>query len=272
MKAFSVASWNVKHFGGNPQRVKRVIDFLNAQSPDVFALYEVEGKEVFTELVSSMPTYTFHITEGKETQEILLGVRQGLTAFFTQKLEFQAGVSYMRPGALLTITISGKHYPLLFLHVASGNDPRGLGLRDDMLTRACDFRKILDAASGVDGKANYVFLGDFNLMGMDYRYVKGRDINHDDELAKLRAEANIRKMRVLKKDAPATWSDGTKSSIKPSDLDQVVAADHLQFTAYGNAEVSVRGWPKEPTSVNQDQWVRDYSDHALLYFEIQSIP
>ena len=45
-KAFSVASWNIEHFKQKPEsqaRVDRVIAFLNAQTPDVFALYEVEG-------------------------------------------------------------------------------------------------------------------------------------------------------------------------------------------------------------------------------------
>src|SRR5512137_700630 len=124
--AFSVASWNVEHFKGVPGRVQRVVEFMSAQAPDVFALYEVEGAEVFQALVGRMPNYTFHITEGPQVQEILLGVRHGLSAFFTQKLEFKSGVTALRPGALLTVTIEGAHYPLLFLHTASGNDPRGL--------------------------------------------------------------------------------------------------------------------------------------------------
>jgi hypothetical protein len=32
-----------------------------------------------------MPDYTFHITEGQQVQQILLGVRTRITAFFTQK-------------------------------------------------------------------------------------------------------------------------------------------------------------------------------------------
>jgi hypothetical protein len=33
------------------------------------------------------------------------------------------------------VTIDGVNYTLLFLHTKSGTDPRGLGLRDDMLER-----------------------------------------------------------------------------------------------------------------------------------------
>ena len=75
-KAFSVASWNVEHFKsqGVSSRVEDVVEFLAEQRPDVFALYEVEGKEVFDALTTLMPEYTFHITEGQQVQQILLGV------------------------------------------------------------------------------------------------------------------------------------------------------------------------------------------------------
>jgi hypothetical protein len=110
------------------------------------ALYEVEGKEIFEELTKKLPSYSFHITEGPQVQEILLGVNPALTAFFTQRTEFNAGVSLLRPGALLTVTVDRANYPMLFLHTKSGDDPRGLGLRDDMLVRAFDFRRALDCS------------------------------------------------------------------------------------------------------------------------------
>jgi len=52
-KKFTVASWNVEHFRGDPSRVVRISGFLKgdgggpAEVPDVFALYEVEGKDVY---------------------------------------------------------------------------------------------------------------------------------------------------------------------------------------------------------------------------------
>ena len=60
-KAFSLASWNVEHFKNAPTRVADVIALLASLDPDVFALYEVEGKDVFGELVTQMPDYQFHI-------------------------------------------------------------------------------------------------------------------------------------------------------------------------------------------------------------------
>lgn len=271
--AFSVASWNVEHFKEDRSRVERVVAFLKKQKPDIFALYEVEGSVVFKELVQVMKDYTFHITEGPQVQEILLGVRQGLTAFFTQKIEFKSGASAMRPGALLTVTVADKHYPLLFLHTASGNDPRGLGLRDDMMLRAVDFRKPLDSAAKKAGgeSANYIFLGDLNTMGMEYKFVKGKDISPDDELTKLSKQAKKRGMRLLSKTAPATWSNGSKSSIPNSNLDHVVAADHLVFTQFNGSDVSVRGWAEKKTTQEQDEWIKQFSDHSLLYFEVHKV-
>ena len=268
-KAYSLLSWNVEHFKGEADRVARVVGVLKKQKPDVFALYEVEGKDVFSALTSTMSGYTFHITEGPQVQEILVGVRSTFTAFFTQKLAFKSGAALMRPGALLTLTIAGKNYPILFLHTASGNDPRGLGLRDDMLVRACEFRATLDKATPDGGPANYLFLGDLNTMGMQYRYVPARNIPAGDELIKLAKQAGRSGMRVLSKSAPNTWSNGSKSKIPPSNLDHVVAATHLKFRSQAGADVAVRGWPELATPAEQDKWIGEHSDHGFLYLEVQ---
>jgi hypothetical protein len=41
-----LATWNVEHLGDKKPaaRIPKVIDFLNAQKPDVLAIYEVEGQ------------------------------------------------------------------------------------------------------------------------------------------------------------------------------------------------------------------------------------
>jgi endonuclease/exonuclease/phosphatase family metal-dependent hydrolase len=270
-KAFTLVSWNVEHFKNDDDRVPRVIDLLNAQNPDVFGLYEVEGKVVFNALVTKMPNYTFHITEGEAVQEILVGVRSNITSFFTQKLDFKSGVSSLRPGALVTLTISGKHYPILFLHTKSGDDPRGLGLRDDMLVRACEFRRILDKSGGAINTANYMFIGDLNTMGMRYRHVPNHNIAGVDEVTKLQAEAARFDMRVLTKDEPFTWSNGSTSSIPSANLDHVVAADHLAFRKFNGADVTVKGWPKEPNALAKDEWIKKHSDHGILVLEVQKV-
>ncbi|HSF10653.1 MAG TPA: hypothetical protein VLA60_14685, partial [Nitrospirales bacterium] len=142
-KAFSVASWNVEHFGAMTKKkakpkkpVGPIIEFLARQHADVVAVYEVLGSTVYDTIVTVMPDYQFHITEGPQTQEILIGVKRTFSSFFTQRLEFNSGVSVLRPGALLTVQVEGKAYPLLFLHLKSLTEPRGFGLRDDQTERA----------------------------------------------------------------------------------------------------------------------------------------
>src|SRR4029453_388070 len=121
---------------------------------------------------------------------------------------------------------------------------------------------VLDKAAGKP--ANYLFLGDLNVMGMEYTYLRERDIDAPQELEKMRRFADRRGMKLLSKDEPVTWSNGSASSIAPSDLDQVVAADHMAFKAFAGAEVQVNGWPKEPTAATQDEWIMRYSDHGCL--------
>jgi exonuclease III len=272
-KAFSIASWNVEHFKGDPTRTNRVIDFLKKQNPDVIGLYEVEGSEVFSEVTAKFPGYTFQITEGPETQEILVGVKSTLSAFITQKLEFKSGNSFMRPGLLLTITISGKQYSILFLHLASSNEPRGFGLRDDMAVRAINFRKTLDKASG--GNANYIFLGDLNTMGLDYPYKK--EIESAVELKRWDTRAKqFYGLRRLIKTQDVTWSNGSVSTIPDSNLDHVYASAHLKFkqfnkTSSEKADVSVRGWVNAKSDAEKNKWIKDYSDHSLLFLEVQKV-
>ena len=272
-KAFSVASWNVEHFKGDLTRTNRVINFLKKQKPDVIGLYEVEGSEVFGEVTAKFPGYTFQITEGPETQEILVGVKSNLSAFMTQKIEFKSGSRYMRPGLLLTVTISGKQYSILFLHLASSNEPRGFGLRDDMAVRAIKFRKILDKAAG--GNANYIFLGDLNTMGLEYPYDK--DIASTTELKRWDSRAKkYYDLRRLIKTHDISWSNGSTSSIPDSNLDHVYASEHLMFKQFnkigsGKADVSVRGWVDAKTNAEKDKWIKDYSDHSLLFLEVQKV-
>jgi exonuclease III len=266
-KLFSVASWNVEHFKDDLSRVGRVVQFLKDQNPDVFALYEVEGKHVFNELTARMPNYNCHITEGQQTQEILIGARNTLTAFFTQKLEFKSGNTYLRPGALLTLTVAGVHYPLLFLHTKSGNNPLGLGIRDDMFQRALEFRKTLDSTAD-NGSANYLFMGDLNTMGMLYPFEK--NIDALIELQKLDAGAKKRKMRRLAKTKEMSWWNGPGSSLVPSNLDHVVAADHLKFKSFGpNTQIDVRGWASLTTDPEKLDWIKSYSDHSLMFFQLE---
>ena len=76
-------------------------------------------------------------------------------------------------------------------------------------------------------------------------------------------------MRLLSKSHPTTWSNGSRSRYADADLDHVLAARHLAFKPLRGAEVEVLGWPTLATAAERDAWIRDYSDHGLLVFEVQ---
>lgn len=279
-KALSILSWNVEHFGKTKKNspspnkpVGPIIDLIAQQKADVVAIYEVVGRHIFDTVTEKMPEYHFHITEGPQTQEILVGVKKGLSSFFTQKTEFKSGARALRPGALLTVTKNGHQYPLLFLHLKSMSDPKGFGLRDDMTEKAIKLKKLLDKQrqkNGLPGNANFIFLGDLNTMGMSLTY-SGKDISGKEEIERLRKRLSSKsvKMKLLSKTHDGTYWPGTNSSYPISNLDHVVAADHLEFKAFSGAEINVTGWVNEPTDAKRDLWADKYSDHALLYFVVQ---
>ncbi len=181
----------------------------------------------------------------------------------------------LRPGALLNLTIDGTNYPLLFLHLKSLTEPKGFGLRDDMTQRAMKFRQLLNKqhkAAGKPGMANFLFLGDLNTMGMNLSYSK-KDISGVEEIARLEKRLAIKSvaMEILGKSHPATWWPGSKSRLKQSNLDHVVAAKHLKFKQFDGANVDVRGWVTESSAKKKDAWAKKFSDHCLLYFEVQKV-
>jgi hypothetical protein len=274
-KAFSVISWNVEHFGATDKNrtkptkaIAPIIKYIADQKADVVGIYEVVGSMVFDEVTNAMPDYHWHITEGPQVQEILIGVKKGFSSFFTQKVAFKSGQSTLRPGALLTIKLEGQIYPLLFLHLKSLTDPKGFGLRDDMTEKALKFIKTLKKVGNQD--PNYIFMGDLNTMGMNLTY-NDKDISGPEELQRLITRATKRSLKVLSKSHEATHFPKPKAKYGPSDLDHVVAANHLQFKLFDGKAVDVRGWSREATKAKQRAWANKYSDHALLYFEVQKV-
>lgn len=269
MARFSVLSWNVENFKVDRTDVNRVVQHVRSYNPDVFALLEVVGPEVHGRVALQFPTHSFHMTYGQQAQEILIGVRKTLTAFFTQKTTFKAGNAFLRPGALITLSIGNTPYNLLFLHTKSSPKPVGLGLRDDMFYRAFKLKRRLNDM--VNGNAKFIFCGDLNTMGMRYPY-QG-NIDYSTELRKLGRDASRVGMRVLDKSHDATWTD-LRQRLEDSNLDHVVASTSVNITRwdFGNGvqgEVEVAGWNEYATgSPGWRSFVDRVSDHCSLYFEV----
>ena len=58
--------------------------------------------------------------------------------------------------------------------------------------------------------------------------------------------------------------------------DHVYAAKHLAFAVFKerailDVEVDVRGRANEDSIPEQGSWINNYSDHALLYFEVGKV-
>ncbi|MCL6417131.1 endonuclease/exonuclease/phosphatase family protein [Aestuariirhabdus sp. Z084] len=271
-KILSFASWNVEHFRGKPERVDRVVELLDETDPDVFALYEVYGKDVFQGLMDKMSTHNFFLTENTRDHdmEILIGFRRSLSVFVTQREEFRSKVPTLRPGALVTVRRSGKDYMLLFLHAKSFPDPRSWGLRDDMFKHATSLKRKLDRASAPD-QARYLCLGDLNTMGLNATYNSLSDLSAEQEIESVTRRFKAARMKRLSKTHELSWWNGRDNYAPGSQLDHVFADNQLNMKTFaGGAQVQVIGWPEKATLSEQRQWIDEYSDHALIYGEIHS--
>ncbi len=273
--AFSVLSWNVEKFGtkGN-EHTMRVLAKVTSKAPDLVAFYETKPSALWLDLMKAMQGYTWHITEGKQSQEILLGVKNDVTAFITQRTEFKTRDAYYRPGLLCTVLVDEVEYPVLFLHLASLKDPKGFGRRQEQIDAAFEFKDTLDSAAA-GASANYMFVGDLNSMGLDFKYYQAAtgqpydrvEVSADRELQRVSWLASKNSMQLLSKTHDVTWRDAAG---KKSNLDHVVAANHLQFTQQCGHDVRVEGWVDEPPD-QQAQWLLDYSDHSMLFFKVRKV-
>lgn len=270
-----VLCWNVEHFTGDKtgrrsDRVRRVAEHIGAEAPHVFAIMEVEGARVFESFVQLLPDYVFSITEGQQTQEILIGIRSGTSAFMTQKNEFKRSNPGLRPGALVTVTApSGRPLPILFNHLKSLPTPEGFGLRDAMVEKAFSLKKKTDAFADNHGHPQgFILVGDLNTMGMVLKD-SDFDVPREEEIGRLTRRFARYGMRLLPKTHDATFNNGSGSSYPPSDLDHVFATENLAFTPQQAAEVHVGGWAELADVAAQDDWIARFSDHAPLVFEVE---
>ncbi|MCG8576692.1 MAG: hypothetical protein MI810_17570 [Flavobacteriales bacterium] len=282
MPELSILCWNIEHFNGGggidrktkdirKDRVSRVVEYIREDAPDIFALSEVEGNIVHHSLTRELPGYVFNITEGRQSQEILVGVKHGITAFFTQRNEFKRSNPNLRPGALLTVTMEDEDIPILFTHLKSMPSPEGFGLRDAMFGKAFNLKRALDKVAKRNGKtaSNFIIIGDMNMMGMNYEG-KMHDISGTSEIEAVAKRFKRRGMAHLAKNHTATFNNGSKSRYPPADLDHVFAAKHLNFKAVeGGGVVDVQGWAKIDSISKQDQWIYEYSDHAPLKLTLE---
>ncbi len=259
-----VLSWNVEHFRTGA-KIEPVADLIKAARPDVFALYEVENLDVLELMRTHFPSYSFHITDGPEVQEILVGVKQSTRyqATFVQKREFKAYNPALRPGALLTLRKSDRYLNLLFLHTDSGTDAPAFGNRAEM------FAKIAKVRAAIEEKAEQGHLavaGDLNTMGLFY---PTRAKKNEAVPARREIDTLATAMTMLRKEFDATYSNGAIES----DLDHVLvsaklaAADLGTRADGGKFQVQVRGW-QQLSGAARKSFIDSVSDHCALVFKL----
>jgi exonuclease III len=271
-QTLSFASWNVEHFRGRPERAARALAVVGALDPDLFAILEVEGRAAFQFFMDQMPGHQFSITENPHSgMEILIGARRSLQVFVTQREQFKSGVPTLRPGALVTVRLTGqRQVSFLFLHAKSFTAPRDWGLRDDMFKHAASLKRTLDKVAAAGARADFVCLGDLNTMGLNAPFNDKSDLDADQEIASLVRRFQRAGMRQLAKTHPFSWWNGKEKYRPGSQLDHAFAAAHLRFRKFGqgDAEIRVVGWPELEGDPAKRQWIEDHSDHGLLFGEL----
>ena len=268
---FSFLSWNIRKFKASPRRTKKIVDLIKQYDPDVFGILEFSDKNVARKLASDYFTeYDFGITESKGTMEILVAHRRAKfdQAIFTQRREFNAGSIHLRPGAILSVRQKGQTSfdNILFLHTDSGTKDKDYNNRQTMFKKIWSLNKGLKNLSVQKGRSRLIVAGDLNTMG------KGTTISADKEINKLTDDALKNKMKLLDKSHNNTWSS---SRNQESDLDHVIVSHDVKIQQWYFSNdpntifpIIVDGWVDLNDNARKD-FVRNISDHSLLYGEIQ---
>lgn len=283
--SFTFASWNIESFRGDKKdRLDALCAWLAYGHPDqkpidVFGIMEVEGVNLLSIAQEYFPAYDFHLTDGRQNKEILIGVYRSAFAqyAFTQKREFKDGNDFMRPGSMVSLRPrdDDQFIHLLFMHAAAKSDPRAFGARTAMFEHVGKLKKSLDDKERANRKdpnaaAKLMVLGDLNTVGMRYPNDRksNEQVSSDDEIAALES---ITGLNLAAKNAPHTWIGGRGRS----DIDHVLYSDNVQLKHLGDLEsgepyaVAVRGWP-ELSGAKRDHFAEHLSDHALLVGEVMT--
>lgn len=267
--AIRVLSWNVEHFRDG-SKISAVAEHIKKHDPDVFALYEVENINVLELMREHFPKHTFHITDGPESQEILVGLRvsSSYQATFVQKREFKAFNPKLRPGASLTLRKGNAYLNFLFLHTDSGTDAAAFGNRAEMFDKVWRMKSAIDKLAE---QGHLIVTGDLNTMGMYFPKPtkKNLAVGADREVEVLGELASKVGMVRLVKEFDDTFCNERLTS----DLDHVLASEGLKVRNLGTRsdggkfQVQVDGW-QQLSGTQRSNFIRNVSDHCALVFTV----
>ncbi|MBL0714986.1 MAG: endonuclease/exonuclease/phosphatase family protein [Desulfosarcina sp.] len=279
MPSIKILSWNIEHF--KMGKTAEVAQIIQGDQPDVFALYEVEAAPIYQFMIDNFPNHSVFITEGQQSQEILVACRNTYEGIkFQQKKAFRSGNPRLRPGAFLSFRYPRKgFYNFLFLHTDSGTGAVDFGNRNEMFEHGFNLKRVLDDVTGEE--TNFMILGDLNTMGLKYprQWMAHQIARTGEEVAFIDYESQrkgrrerVPNMRRLTKPEGTHFS--TRYGI--SDLDHFIASAHLAFKEQQSTgelfphEVLLQGWRDFPEgSADREQYADDISDHCLLFCELK---
>jgi len=277
-----ILSWNVEHFK-TESKAQKVAEIIKSYNPDIFGLYEVEHARVYEFMLEHFPNHTLFITEGQQTQEILVACSNRFEGIkFSQKKEFKSGNPQLRPGAFLTFRYpGGEMYAFLFLHTDSGTTAVDFGNRTEMFEHTFNLKRQLDQMQGKPTR--FLALGDFNTMGLQYpRQGKIREFaKTTHELDYIRYESKVKgsgkykglipDLRLLSKPKGTHFS----KAFGISDLDHILSSSQLRFKSQENFgtkarhEIRLDGWRRYGDEKKKlTAFAEEISDHCLLYCEL----
>jgi hypothetical protein len=105
---FTIMSWNIKQFQGDPVRTDVVAGMIRALDPDVFGIIEFLAKDVALSTISDgFDDYDFGMTDSRQAIEFLVGRKRGRfdQVLYTQRRDFaQADSSASASRAILPST------------------------------------------------------------------------------------------------------------------------------------------------------------------------
>jgi len=79
---------------------------------------------------------------------------------------------------------------------------------------------------------------------------------------------SVQMIRLPKTHEASWWNDKEKPG--PSKLDHAFAAEHLRFQHFDGKPIKVVGWPTLNDDTERRRWIEAFSDHALLFGQIES--
>lgn len=261
--------WNIENFeGDNGARAEAVVNHIKVANADVLGFSEIKDKAALRSILQeSLIDYDFGITDGQQGIELLAGWKKNTfdQALFTQRREFKAGNTHLRPGSLLSIKRASRYLNLLFLHTDSGRKDRDYNNRQDMFEKVWSLRERLSEIEG--SSTEMLVLGDLNTMGRQARGDQP-EITGNEEIANLAKDSRANGMTLLDKDYGETWAqvNGRGHITLSSNLDHVIATNGLRFTS--TPAVMVRGWNNVTSDAERFEFVEKISDHCSIQVEV----